>query len=250
MDVRRRKNSNRPLIKDEATRNALNEDRFGWGASIVDFNNDGLLDIAQANGMVDDTIDKKYDECPDFWYVNEKIARSAPSVHRYVHNWGDIRGFCIYGKELNRLYLNTGAKANTFVDVSEKIGMDYKGNSRGMAAADLNNDGKLDLVVTRQFERQQSIEITCNRSTERGKEMAGFILEGDAKTCNSQGIGRLSFLHTPMTVAKVSQFREAQVVNGFEAQNDSGIHFGIGQHKGPINVTVNWCNGKSQNMRT
>lgn len=148
------KDLHRPEIVDEATtRSALNEDRFGWGAAIVDFNNDGRLDIAQANGMVDDTIDKAYDECPDFWYVNEKIARSAPSVHRYVHKWGDIRGYCIYGKELNRLYLNTGEKVNTFVDVAEKIGMDYKGNSRGMAAADLNNDGKLDLVVTRQFER-------------------------------------------------------------------------------------------------
>jgi hypothetical protein len=88
-----------PSIVDEATtKSALNEDRFGWGASIVDFNNDGLLDIAQANGMVDDRIDHAYKECPDFWYINEKIARSAPSIHRYVDSWGDIRGKCIYVK--------------------------------------------------------------------------------------------------------------------------------------------------------
>jgi enediyne biosynthesis protein E4 len=239
--------SNRPQIIDEATtRNALNEDRFGWGASIVDFNNDGLLDIAQANGMVDDMIDKKYDECPDFWYVNEKIARSAPSVHRYVNNWGDIRGFCIYGKELNRLYLNTGNKANTFVDVAEKIGMDYKGNSRGMAAADLNNDGKLDLIVTRQFERPTIYKNNMKPVKDEGeRNWAGFVLEGDAKTCNSQGLGSSIILsYTNELGKKVTQFREAQLVNGFEAQNDLRIHFGVGHHNGPIDVTVNWCNGQ------
>jgi hypothetical protein len=123
--------------------------------------------------------------------------------------------------------------------------MDYKGNSRGMAAADLNNDGKLDLVVTRQFERPTIYRNNMQPVNGEGKRnWAGFILEGDAKTCNSQGIGSSVILtYTNDKGKKVSQFREAQVVNGFEAQNDLRIHFGVGQHKGPINVTVNWCNG-------
>jgi enediyne biosynthesis protein E4 len=38
----------------------LNERRFGWGAAMGDLNLDGWLDIVQANGMVDDAIDKKF----------------------------------------------------------------------------------------------------------------------------------------------------------------------------------------------
>ncbi|MBY0416379.1 MAG: FG-GAP-like repeat-containing protein, partial [Bdellovibrionales bacterium] len=83
------KDSFYPEIKDQATyAGALNEDRFGWGANAADFNNDGWLDLAQANGMVDDLYDKKYEKCPDFWYINEKIARSRPEIHKYINNWG------------------------------------------------------------------------------------------------------------------------------------------------------------------
>jgi len=236
-----------PSIKDEATtRGALNEDRFGWGASVVDFNNDGRLDIAQANGMVDDKIDNKYEECPDFWYVNEKIARSAPSIHRYVDSWGDIRGSCIYGKEMNRLYLNNGMKTNTFVDVAEQIGMDEKTNSRGMASADLNNDGKLDLIVTHQFQRSTIYKNNLSPKKKGDtRNFVGFALKSDDKSCNSMGLGstvKVTYLNKKGE--KISQIRESQLVNGFEAQNDLRIHFGLGNHEGPINIEVKWCGSK------
>jgi len=35
-----------------------------------------------------------------------------------------------------------------FVDVADTIGMDQKGNWRGMAVADFDNDGRLDLIAT------------------------------------------------------------------------------------------------------
>lgn len=241
-----------PSIVDEATtKSALNEDRFGWGASIVDFNNDGLLDIAQANGMVDDRIDHAYKECPDFWYINEKIARSAPSIHRYVDSWGDIRGKCIYGKEMNRLYLNNGQSVNTFVDVAPNIGMEEKTNSRGMAAVDLNNDGKLDLIVTHQF--QPSTIYKNNLDPNKGNKIpgsddrnfVGFALRSNDKSCNSMALGsgvKISYLNNKGE--KITQIREAQLVNGFEAQNDLRIHFGLAKHEGPIDVEVNWCGSK------
>ncbi len=240
------KNSFYPKIEDHATkRNALNEDRFGWGASLSDFNNDGLTDIAQANGMVDDSIDKRFKECPDFWYVNEKIARSGPQIHKYVHNWGDIRGYCIYGKEKNRLYLNTGEEVNTFVDVAEKIGMNEETNSRGMAGVDLNNDGSLDLIVTHQF---SAPTIYKNESKSLANSWVGFQFKGNGKTCNSKALGsrlELSFKDTKGKIKK--QFKELQLVSGFTAQNDLRAHFGLGElgMNRVVDLKVTWCQEKT-----
>ena len=119
---------------------------------MADFDNDGWLDIGQANGMVNDSVDRRYEKCPDYWYVNEKIARSPPSVHGYADTWGDIRGFCIYGYELDRIYMNRGrALRPQFVDRSVQLGLNEPGMSRAMVASDLDQRGRLDLLVTHQF---------------------------------------------------------------------------------------------------
>ena len=62
-------------LTDRATAlNTLNEHRFGWGAAVGDMDRDGRIDILQANGMVDDSYDKQYEGCPDYWYWNSQIA--------------------------------------------------------------------------------------------------------------------------------------------------------------------------------
>jgi Na+-translocating ferredoxin:NAD+ oxidoreductase RnfD subunit len=225
--------------KEMATRtNALNENRFGWGAATGDLDLNGRLDIVQANGMVDDTIDKKWDECPDYWYVNEKIARSAPSFHRYTNKWGDIRGFCIYGKEQNRVYLNMKDEhSNMFVDAATQVGVTEKTNSRGVSMVDLDNDGKLDMVVTHMFSGP-----TIYRNTMKSESnWVGIDIQSKQKTCNSEAIGSIVTISYPGKDGVQKQMREKVIVNGFNAQSDNRIHFGLGDYQGPINVKVKWC---------
>ena len=61
-----------------ASRNALNERRFGWGAAMGDLDRDGLLDIVQANGLIDDTYDQKYPGCPGYWYGTTRSLPRRP----------------------------------------------------------------------------------------------------------------------------------------------------------------------------
>jgi len=220
--------------------NALNENRFGWGAAAGDLDLNGSLDLVQANGMVDDSIDKKFEECPNYWYVNEKIARSAPSFHRYVNKWGDIRGFCIYGKERNRVYLNS-IGSTQFVDVAEHVGVDELTNSRGVAMTDLNNDGKLDFVISHMF-KEPSFYMNEMKTK---NSFVGIDLESLNKSCNREAIGSI----ITISYDGKKQMREKVAVNGFNSQSSKRIHFGLGAYQGEVNVEVNWCGIEKKNYQ-
>jgi hypothetical protein len=269
-------------FKDQAMkRNALNENRFGWGGAMGDLDRDGRLDILQANGMVDNSYEQgsgvrgqgsgvrgqgsgvrgqgsgvrgqgsgvrgqkvegkliqphyfkrdSFDEgCPDFWYWNSQIALTSPDVHGYADRWADLRGRCIFPYEYNRVYLNQGKR---FVDVAQQVGWTEPGNSRGIALADLDNDGDLDALVTHQF-----APVSIYRNDAAPKSWLGLQLEGDGKRCNRDAIATQVTIET----SAGTQLREVQESNGFSAQGDRRLLFGLGNEiVQEIPVKIYWC---------
>ncbi len=213
----------------------LNEKRFGWGAAIGDLNDDGWPDIVQANGMVDDSVDRRYEKCPDYWYVNEKIARSPPSTHAYADRWGDLRGMCIHGRERNRVYIQRGPQARpVFVDASVASGVGEETNARGVSMVDLDNDGKLDLVLTRMFAEPL---VYRNLGTEKAHgRFVTIDLRGNGTDCDFDAIGSVvKIAGTP-----ISSYRTSST--GFDGQSDPRVHLGLGAWPNPtVDVEVNWC---------
>lgn len=222
-------------LKDEATaRNGLNPHRFGWGAAVGDLDRDGLMDILQANGMVDDSYDELYEGCPDYWYWNEKIALTGPDVHGYADRWADLRGRCIFPHEAKRVMLNQGA---FFVDVADDVGWGRKESTRGIATADFDNDGDLDIIVTRQF---QPASVYRNDAIKHNNWI-GLDLVGDGESCNRDALGTRIAIKYRHEDRINRQYREVTASNGFSAQNDSRLLFGVGEYNGPVNVELTWC---------
>ncbi|MDZ4661913.1 MAG: CRTAC1 family protein [Pseudomonadota bacterium] len=240
-----------PKIEEEASqKGVLNESRFGWGAVATDFDNDGWVDISQANGMVDDTYDRLYEKCPDYWYVNEKVARSPPSIHRYASHWGDIRGHCIFGKERNRLYWNRGTKAKPqYVDVAESTGLTQLTNSRGVISADFENRGRRDLLFTHQF---QEPSLYKNISLEKiPNQWVGIELQSHSQKCNRQAIGTRVILQVMESAGKSwSITQETQNVSGLSSQSDGRLHFGLGANAKGVSATLFWCGKWKQDVST
>lgn len=227
--------------------NALNEKRFGWGAAAGDIDLDGKTDILQANGMVDNAYDPLYPGCPDYWYWNDKIALTRPDIHGMADRWADLRGRCIFAQEKNRVYLNRGQH---FLDVAAQVGWTESGTSRGVALVDLDNDGRLDVLVTHQF-APLSIYRNQARAASPAKRWLGLALQGNGQSCNRDAIGSRVEITIPQKEGRAAtQWREVLTLNGFSAQNDRRLLFGLGDSNpvspaspanAMIGVRVFWC---------
>lgn len=237
------------FIEMASKKSVLNEQRFGWGASATDFDNDGWVDIAQANGMVDDEYDKKFDKCRDYWYVNEKVARSAPSIHKYAHNWGDLRGACIYGKEKIRIYQNRGTETlPQFKDIADELNITDLNSARGIVSTDLDNDGRRDLIVTHPFLAPTLYRNKSKAENSTSPSWIALNIESLSAECNREAIG--SSVELDVTKKDGSGFQilqEKQAVSGFASQSDKRLHFGLGNDVQQVSISINWCGKKTVN---
>ena len=87
------------------------------GVAWLDFDSDGLLDLFFVNGAA----------------LDDPMAKGKLPVKSDPQYW-------------NRLYRNRGD--GTFVDVTERSGLQGEGYGMGVAVGDYDNDGKPDLYVT------------------------------------------------------------------------------------------------------
>lgn len=238
-----------PDFTDEATqRGALNERRFAWGAAAGDLNLDGWDDLLQANGMLDDRLDKRElnTRRHDYWYVNQKLMQSGPEIHTYADRWGDIRGRDLYPNEPRRAYLNRGAAGpGTFIDVAKQLGVDAPDNSRGVLLADLDDDGDLDALITNQHG-----PLSLYRNTLRDglikPHFVGVSLTG-ADGTNHPALGSRVTVKSVTHGVPLVQTKEVQLMAGFSAQADPRLLFGLTEDApSEVEVTIEWHHGPTE----
>jgi Flp pilus assembly protein TadD/peroxiredoxin len=213
--------------------------RWSWCSDFFDFDQDGFPDLYVANGYV--SAPQRNDLASFFWrqVVGKSPADATPSL-AYEHGWNALNELIRSdgswsGYERNVMFANN--RDGTFSEVSGVVGLDFPEDSRCFALADLDHDGRLELILKNRNAPQ--LRILHNVMKEAGSSIA-FRLQG--RKSNRDGIGTA----ITVEVGNLRQTRYVQAGCGFLAQHAKEVFFGVGKAEGAVRATVRWPSGLSQ----
>jgi enediyne biosynthesis protein E4 len=177
----------------------------GWGIRFLDYDNDGRKDLLIAQGHDLDTIELNY-----------------PQLHY---------------KEPMLLAHNTG---KGFVDVSAQSGEIFHQAwaARGMAIGDIDNDGRIDAVVT----TNDGPAYVLHNETATDNHWLTISLVGHRS--NRDGIGA----EIKVTTAAGSQIATVTTAGSYLSSSDKRAHFGLGAESVAKSVRIQWPSGIIQTL--
>lgn len=215
--------------------------RWSWSADSWDFDHDGHADLYIANGYISGT--EREDVSSFFW--RQVVAKSpqdaTPSPH-YERGWGAINelirsGDTWNGRERNVFLANN--RDGTFSDVSGVVGLDFRDDSRAFALADLDGDGRLELILKNRTGPQ--LRILRSAAEHIGNSIS-FRLRGEKS--NRDAIGA----SVTVEAGSLRQTKYLQAGSGFLSQHTKELFFGLATIPGSVRATVRWPSGLTQNF--
>ena len=199
---------------------------WAWAGKFFDADNDGWRDLYVANGWVsagegDYVVD-----------IFELIL--TPDVDLTdARNWPPMGDKTLSGYQRNELLVNRDG--TLFEDRAGENGVDSLADGRGVAVADLDGDGRLDLFVA-----NANAEPRLWRNTAPLAGWVSFELVGTRS--NRDAIGA----RLKLTAGGRTQVGFVDGGNGFAGQSSRRVHFGLGEAARIERLEVLWPSGTKQ----
>ena len=200
---------------------------WSWSALFADFDNDGRKDIFIGNGYPKAVNDLDY-------LMNAVPVRRKGSDAAARKLLSALPGY----EEPNYIFRNVGDLR--FTDESKAWGMDRPSYSYGAAYADLDNDGRLDLVVNN-IDAPAFIYRNVQPKGDADHYLA-VALQGDAP--NRRGIGAQVIL----TAGGRKQYLYQSPYRGYMSTVDDRLHFGLGRAARADTLEIVWPDGRAQTL--
>ncbi len=198
---------------------------WSWGALMFDFDNDGYKDIYISNGVYKDISDMDF---ADFLANKSSVENIVTEKGKF-----DFRDFLSYipsHKLANYGYVNQ--RNLRFVNKAYELGFGEPSFSNGVAYADLDNDGDMDLVVN-------NINAPCFiYKNETQKKMANHFLKiglkGNAKNPFATGAWINLYANNE------KQVLQNMPVRSFQSCMDTKLIFGLGKTNKIDSLEIIW----------
>ena len=190
------------------------KDKLGFGCVFLDADLDGALDLAVANGHIDDTVRN----------VNG-IGYAQPP----------------------QLFLNNGK--GIFTDVAAAVGGGFSQSKvgRGLTYGDFDRDGDLDLLIT----TNNGPAYLYRNDQQTGNRSIRFRLIGTKS--NRDAIGALvKIFHAASTGTSIGTTTQSRLVKGgssYLSQSELPLTFGLGKRDKIERVVIQWPSGRTEEYK-
>jgi hypothetical protein len=177
-------------------------DYVGWGVHLLDVDHDGRKDLLMINGHVYPEVEKT----PGLQFRQPRL-----------------------------LYWNVGG--GKFKDISSAAGkaLGEAWSSRGSAAADLDDDGALEVVIANLGARPSLLKNF-------GPKKNWLLVRLEGVKCNREAIGA----RVVVTAGGRRVSSERQTGSSYVSQNDPRLHFGLGDEARYATIEVAWPGGERE----